>query len=41
LPKGAEGRIALSVAGDDADAKKIGLELVEATGFDGIDGGTL
>ena len=41
LPKGAKGRIALSVAGDDAGARTIGLELVETTGFDAIDGGTL
>ena len=41
LPKGAEDRITLSIAGDDADSKKIGLELVEVTGFDAIDGGIL
>ena len=41
LPTGTEGRIALSVAGDDAQAKKIAMDLVETTGFDAIDAGTL
>lgn len=41
LPPGAEGRIALSVAGDDPAAKKAILSLVEDTGFDAIDGGSL
>ena len=41
LPPGAEGRTALSVAGDDARAKKVAMDLVETTGFDAIDGGTL
>jgi hypothetical protein len=41
LPAGAEGRIALSVAGDDAAAKKVVMSLVEETGFDAIDGGSL
>src|SRR4051795_273274 len=41
LPRGAEGRIALSVAGDDPAAKQTVLSLVEYTGFDAIDGGTL
>jgi len=41
LPRGAEGRIALSVAGDDPAAKQTVLSLVEDTGFDAIDGGTL
>lgn len=41
LPPGAEGRIALSVAGDDQAAKKTVLSLVEDTGFDAIDGGSL
>jgi 8-hydroxy-5-deazaflavin:NADPH oxidoreductase len=40
-PAGVEGRIALSVAGDDPEAKKIVMSLVEETGFDAIDGGTL
>ncbi|HEV8577726.1 MAG TPA: NAD(P)-binding domain-containing protein [Thermoanaerobaculia bacterium] len=41
LPAGAEGRIALSVAGDDPAAKKVIMSLVEDTGFDAIDGGSL
>jgi predicted dinucleotide-binding enzyme len=41
LPTGAEGRIALSVAGDDPAAKKVVMSLVEDTGFDAIDGGSL
>ena len=41
LPSGAEGRIALSVAGDDPAGKKAVMSLVEDTGFDAIDGGSL
>lgn len=41
LPKGAEGRIALSVAGDNSVAKTAVMSLVEDTGFDAIDGGSL
>ena len=41
LPRGAEGRISISVAGDDPAAKQTVLSLVEDTGFDAIDGGTL
>ena len=41
LPPGAEGRLALSVAGDDPAAKKTVMTLVEDTGFDAIDGGSL
>lgn len=41
LPAGAEGRIALSVAGDDPAAKNAVMSLVEDTGFDAIDGGSL
>jgi predicted dinucleotide-binding enzyme len=41
LPAGAEGRIALSVAGDDRAAKATVMSLVEDTGFDAIDGGSL
>ena len=40
-PAGAEGRIALSVAGDDPAAKNAVMSLVEDTGFDAIDGGSL
>lgn len=41
LPAGAEGRIALSVAGDDLVPKKTVMNLVEDTGFEAIDGGSL
>jgi len=41
LPPGANGRLALSVAGDDPAAKKTIMSLVEDTGFDAIDGGSL
>jgi predicted dinucleotide-binding enzyme len=41
LPAGAEGRIALPVAGDDAAAKAMVMELVDALGFDPVDGGGL
>ncbi|MBZ9650084.1 NAD(P)-binding domain-containing protein [Sphingobium sp. 3R8] len=40
-PKGTEGRIALPVAGDDDRAKAVAMELVEATGFDALDAGSL
>jgi len=40
-PKGTPGRIALPVAGDDAAAKDIVLELVDELGFDGVDAGGL
>jgi hypothetical protein len=36
-PAGAPGRIALPVAGDDAAAKKVVLELVDELGFDAVD----
>jgi predicted dinucleotide-binding enzyme len=38
---GSPGRVALSVAGDDARAKQLVIELVDAIGFDAIDGGSL
>jgi predicted dinucleotide-binding enzyme len=41
LPAGAEGRTALSVAGDDLAAKGAVMSLVEDTGFDAVDGGSL
>jgi predicted dinucleotide-binding enzyme len=41
LPKGNPDRIALSVAGDNANAKQVVLGLIDKIGFDGIDGGTL
>lgn len=40
-PKGAAGRIALPVSGDDPHAKSTVLNLVEELGFDGVDAGTL
>jgi len=41
LPKGTAGRIALPVAGDDADAKQKVMGLVEELGFDPVDDGSL
>ncbi len=41
LPAGAEGRIALPVAGDDAKGKSTVMELVEELGFDAVDAGGL
>jgi predicted dinucleotide-binding enzyme len=38
-PKGTPGRIALPVAGDDARAKKIVMDLVDQLGFDPVDAG--
>lgn len=38
---GEAGRIALPVAGDDADAKRIVMALVDELGFDPVDAGTL
>ena len=40
-PNGASGRIAIPVAGDDPKAKATAMELVEATGFDALDSGSL
>lgn len=40
-PAGSAGRIALPVAGDDAAAKKIVLQLIDEIGFDGVDAGKL
>jgi predicted dinucleotide-binding enzyme len=41
LEKGAPGRIAIPIAGDDAAAKAVVTELVSITGFDAVDAGTL
>ena len=41
LPAGADGRIALPVAGDDGPAKAGVLQLVDDLGFDPVDAGTL
>jgi 8-hydroxy-5-deazaflavin:NADPH oxidoreductase len=40
-PVGAPGRIALAVSGDDEAAKKTVIELVNQTGFDGYDAGSI
>jgi predicted dinucleotide-binding enzyme len=40
-PKGAAGRIAVPVAGDDPKAKVTAIELVEQTGFDAVASGSL
>lgn len=40
-PPGAEGRIALPIAGDDPENKRVVFELIDALGFDPVDGGTL
>lgn len=40
-PKGEPGRAAIPVAGDDDRAKKVAMELVEATGFDAVDAGSI
>ncbi len=39
--KGAEGRLAMQVAGDDTKQKKVVMELVDQCGFDPFDAGTL
>lgn len=36
-----EGRIAISIAGDNEDHKRVAAELVDQTGFDTVDGGSL
>jgi predicted dinucleotide-binding enzyme len=40
-PKGAAGRIALPVAGDEKRAKDIVIRLLDELGFDGVDAGSL
>lgn len=40
-PKGAPGRIALPVAGDDARAKDVVMRLIDELGFDPVDAGSL
>jgi predicted dinucleotide-binding enzyme len=40
-PSGGAGRIALPVAGDDPQGKQIVFDLIDALGFDPVDGGTL
>ena len=40
-PRGARGRVCLSVAGDDPTAKQVVLRLFDELGFDGLDAGLL
>jgi predicted dinucleotide-binding enzyme len=40
-PAGSPGRLALPVAGDDANAKQVVLQLINEIGFDGVDDGGL
>lgn len=41
MPAGSAGRIALAVAGDDSRAKSIAMGLVDTTGFDAVDAGSI
>lgn len=41
MPRGAAGRMAIPVAGDDQPAKTVAQEIVDATGFDALDAGDL
>ncbi|MFJ8792527.1 NADPH-dependent F420 reductase [Streptomyces sp. NPDC102462] len=41
VPAGTPGRIAIPVAGDSAEAKKVAMSLVDDTGFDPYDAGPL
>ena len=40
-PSGSPGRIAIPVAGDAGRERKLAMALVEETGFDAVDAGTL
>ncbi|GIF78306.1 NADPH-dependent F420 reductase [Asanoa siamensis] len=40
-PAGTPGRIAIPLAGDDAEAKRVVAELIDALGFDPVDAGPL
>lgn len=40
-PRGAQGRLAIPVAGDDAQGKQLVMQLVDQLGFDPIDAGSL
>lgn len=40
-PKGAPGRVALPVAGDDAHGKMVAIDIVDQLGFDPVDAGGL
>ncbi|MFF0096092.1 NADPH-dependent F420 reductase [Streptomyces canus] len=41
VPAGTPGRLAIPVAGDSAEARKVAMQLVDDTGFDPYDAGTL
>jgi 8-hydroxy-5-deazaflavin:NADPH oxidoreductase len=41
VPAGSDGRIALPIAGDDEEGKQVVFALIDALGFDPVDGGTL
>ena len=41
MPHGAQGRIAVPVAGDDAQGKQMVMQLIDQLGFDPIDAGSL
>ena len=40
-PRGSDGRLAIPVAGDDADAKNTIMTLIDEVGFDAVDAGNL
>lgn len=40
-PKGAEGRLGVTVAGDDANHKRLVMQLVDEVGFEPVDSGSL
>lgn len=40
-PRGADGRLAIPVAGDDAAAKAVVMQIVDEIGFDAVDSGNL
>ncbi len=40
-PRGAEGRLAIPAAGDDAEAKAVVMTLIDEIGFDAVDAGSL
>lgn len=41
VPAGTDGRIALPIAGDDAESKKLAFSVIDQLGFDPVDAGTL
>jgi predicted dinucleotide-binding enzyme len=40
-PRGSSGRLAIAVAGDNAEAKEVAMRLVDEVGFDPVDAGSL